>query len=86
MGQLLYQTYNETDYDYMSKLYDYHGQGGAGFHKINSTQYAHPQSRSWGFSLQNLYRRKGEKKKNHAFIHLLLCFVFVLVFAGGWGD
>ncbi|XP_070176101.1 uncharacterized protein [Littorina saxatilis] len=57
MGQLLYSTYNETDYDNMSKLYDY--LGGAGFHKINSTQYAHPESRSWGFSLQGLYRSRG---------------------------
>ncbi|XP_025113231.1 uncharacterized protein LOC112575523 isoform X2 [Pomacea canaliculata] len=35
MGQILYNTYNESDYDYMSKLYDYIG--GAGFHKDNST-------------------------------------------------
>ncbi|XP_076436514.1 uncharacterized protein LOC143276017 [Babylonia areolata] len=59
LGQILYSTYNESDYDYMSKLYDYKGQGGAGFHKINSTRNAHPQSRTWPFSLQGLYRRKG---------------------------
>ena len=61
IGQLLYSTYNETDYDDMSKLYDYLGEGGAGFNKINSTQNAHPQSRSWDFSLQALYRRKGRE-------------------------
>lgn len=58
MGQILYNTYNESDYDYMSKLYDYIG--GAGFHKDNSTLNAHPESRRWDVKAQNLYRRKGD--------------------------
>ena len=59
IGKILYSTYNETDYDSMSKRYDYFGKGGAGFPKINSTQYAHPQSKTWSFTLKAVYRKKG---------------------------
>lgn len=58
MGQILYSTYNETDYDHMSKLYDYIG-GGAGFHKVNSTSNAHPVSRQWEVIAKNLYKKTG---------------------------
>jgi hypothetical protein len=57
LGQVLYNTYNESDYDYMSELYDY--VGGAGFHKTNSTQYAQPESRAWSFKMLQLFRKKG---------------------------
>ncbi|XP_025114212.1 uncharacterized protein LOC112576153 [Pomacea canaliculata] len=59
MGQILYSTYNETDYDHMSKLYDYIG-GGAGFHKVNSTSNAHPVSRQWEVIAKNLYKKTDD--------------------------
>ena len=62
----------------MSKLYDYLGEGGAGFNKINSTQNAHPQSCSWDFSLQALYRRKGGESLQ-CWVPCYVCLLILLI-------
>ena len=58
MGQMLYTTFNESDFDNMAKQYNYRNYG-AGYDKPNSTANANPQSRNWNFVMSDLYKRKG---------------------------
>ncbi|XP_022328600.2 uncharacterized protein LOC111127633 isoform X2 [Crassostrea virginica] len=57
LGQFLYVTYNETDFDDMAKQYNYYG--GAGYYKQNSTKNAHPESRPWSTVLSKMYQAKN---------------------------
>ncbi|XP_076091967.1 uncharacterized protein LOC143063623 [Mytilus galloprovincialis] len=54
MGAILYNTYNESDFNYMSSLYNYYG--GAGYDKPNSTKNANPESKLWKTKLNRMWR------------------------------
>ncbi|XP_071155642.1 uncharacterized protein [Mytilus edulis] len=54
MGAILYNTYNESDFSYMSSLYNYYG--GAGYDKPNSTKNANPESKLWKTKLNRMWR------------------------------
>ncbi|KAK3087454.1 hypothetical protein FSP39_006109, partial [Pinctada imbricata] len=55
-GQVIYYTYNETDFQFMSDHYGYYGN--AGFDKHNSTENAHPESSFWLNKIEKMYKLK----------------------------
>ncbi|XP_050394995.1 uncharacterized protein LOC126812577 [Patella vulgata] len=61
MGEFLYNSYNDSDFDYMNSYYSY--LGNAGFYKINLTDNAHPESKKWPMKLQTLYKYELPDKK-----------------------
>ena len=54
LAVLTYHTYNETDFDYMSSIYNYYGN--AGYDKPNSTVNAHPITSVTSTKLMQLYK------------------------------
>ena len=56
IGLLAYYTYNGTDFDFMTSRYNYYGN--AGYHKVFSDTYAHPNSSIVHFTLKHLYTAK----------------------------
>jgi hypothetical protein len=77
LGQLLYVTYNETDFTNMASQYDYYG--GAGYDKKNSTQNAHPESRPWPTVISQMYKAKNpgnDVSVSHCFYWLLFILYF----------
>ncbi|KAK3598273.1 hypothetical protein CHS0354_022590 [Potamilus streckersoni] len=60
-GKFLYATYNMSDFDWMASMYNYYG--GAGFEKTNSTENAHPESKTWDTKMWTLYKWKGDNFK-----------------------
>ncbi|XP_041370965.1 uncharacterized protein LOC121384574 isoform X2 [Gigantopelta aegis] len=62
MGQMLYTTFNESDFENMAKQYNYYAYG-AGYDKPNSTKNANPLSQNWNFFISDLY--KNEDTSEH---------------------
>jgi hypothetical protein len=55
LGQFLYISYDETDFDEFGKVYNYNGYS-AGYYKRNLTANAHPESKTWTSIMTSLYR------------------------------
>jgi hypothetical protein len=54
IGRFIYVTYNETDIDEFGRVYNYNGNS-PGYNKVNLTQNAAPESRSWPIKMIALY-------------------------------
>ena len=55
LGQFVYQSYNETDFDNFGKVYNYNGIS-AGYYKHNLTNNAKADSKIWAMKLVGLYK------------------------------
>ncbi len=69
IGLLSYNTYNGTDFDFMSRRYNYYGN--AGFSKPGSDKNAHPNSTTTMFVLNKLYWNKTAKGSSKKWVFLL---------------
>ena len=59
LGQFIYISYNETDFDSFGKQYNYNGHS-AGYVKKHLTHFANPASLSWNATLHKMYQNTSK--------------------------
>ncbi|XP_060073816.1 uncharacterized protein LOC132553577 [Ylistrum balloti] len=59
LGKFIYQTLNQSDFDYFNQNYPYNKKFDLGIGKFNISENANPSSQQWEVSLKQLYKSKS---------------------------